>query len=149
MYTKEKSMGSVVPVGTGVLAEETVSASAAVHGEYLVLKRCQIRRLMFSLTEAIVATSTPPVVSFERRPTIGSDTDVEIIGTLTLPNAAAIGATFYKDVEPKTLEVGDTIKLNHTVQAVGGSVAGKGYYGFELIDHPDESANNAEMIESI
>lgn len=148
MYTEAMGTGAVVPNGTTPLAAEDISAAAAVHGEHIVLKAVQIKRLMFVVTTAVVATTTAPVVAFKKRPTPGSTSGSSVIGTLTIPNGTAVGTVLYKDVSPVKLNAGDAICLEHTVQAVG-SAAGGGLYGFELIDHPEQPANQSDMLASV
>lgn len=148
-YLEEQSVGAIVPNGTAVLGTETVSAAVAVHGEYIVMKRCKITRLLFTVTTAVVGPTTAPVVAFKKRPTPGSTTGQSTIGTLTLLDGTAAGKVVYKDVSPVTLEAGDAICLEHTVAATGGTPAGAGVYGFELQLDPEMPANEADMIASV
>lgn len=151
MYTEGLLHGAVVPSGTGPLGVDDLDAAPGTHGEWLVMRRCQIRRLMFYVTEAVVADTTAPAVSFTARVTPGSDSGATVLGTLTIPHGTAVGKVVYKDIEPFTLNPGDTLAPKSTVQTVdaGSSTeTGQGFYGFELHDMPEEPANSGDMVES-
>jgi hypothetical protein len=146
----ENSVGAFfVPAGTAPLGVETVSAAIANHGEMICIRRCIVKKLMFVVTVAVVGTTTAPVVTFAKRPTPGSDTGKTTIGTLTLPDGTAIGKVLYKKLSsPVVLNVGDALLLDHTVQAVGGSVAGAGYYAYEIDEYPEHDVNSSDMVAS-
>ena len=60
----------------GVLREMDIGAASADHGEMICIKRCQIKRLMFTLVgELAGGTSAAPTVVFTKRPTPRSATD--------------------------------------------------------------------------
>ena len=147
MYTEEQSVGSVVPAGTAVLAAEDFSAAAAVHGEHIVLKKVQIKRVMFVVSLAIVSTGAVQV-TFTRRPTPGSLTGAVLLGTLVIPAGTAIGKVLYKDISPAKLFPGDALALEATVASAGGGAAGMGYYGFDLDLQPEVVANSSDMVAS-
>lgn len=147
MYTE--SLMGMFPVGTGAIGAETVSAAVAVHGEWLVATKLQIRRIMFYVTTAIAASVTPPQVAFKKRIIQGSASGGSTIGTLILPDLTAAGKVVYKDVTPVALEVGDVLALEHTVQAVdGSSAAGAGYYMWECELYPEYKSNQSDMVAS-
>jgi len=137
-----------MPRGTAPLAIEAIDAAVAVHGGLVCVKRCAVKRLMFVLETAVVGTSTAPAVEFNRRPTIASASGEVLLGTLTIPDGTALGSVIYKDIDPVVFEVGDELSLEHSVQAVGGTVAGDGYYAALCIDDPEVAANESNMIAS-
>jgi hypothetical protein len=140
-----------IPLGTGVLGVEDLDAAPAVHGEYLCVKPCVIKRLMFNISEAVLAATTAPQVRFSKRVLQGSDTGAVVLGSLTLPSGAAVGEVYYKDIDPVQFQVGDTLKVENTVQTVdpgSGTETGQGYYAFEADESPEEAVENSEMIES-
>lgn len=140
---------AVFPAGTGVLGVETLSAAAAVHGEYLVMRSCVVRRIGFVVTTLVAADTTAPVVEFNRRPTPGSSSGEVLLGQLTIPEGAAVGKVYYKDISPVRLQVGDALSLEHVTQAAdSGAAAGAGYYMFELVDEPENIANEADAVAS-
>ena len=139
----------LMPRGTGVLGIEAIDASAAVHGGYVVMKRCKIKRLMFALETLVVADTTLAVLEFNRRPTIASGSGEIVIGTLTIPDATAIGKVLFKDIDPVTLEVGDELSLELITQAAdAGTVAGDGFYGFILEDDSEHAVEEDNMVKS-
>jgi hypothetical protein len=137
-----------IPAGSAALDVETLSATAAVHGQQLCKQRCVVRRLKFIVTTAVVATSTAPVVDFKLRSAPGVTAGQVSIGSLTIPNGTAAGTVVYKDIEPVVVEVGQAIALDHTVQTVGGTVAGAGFYAMEAMDSPEVPVNEAKMLAS-
>ena len=144
----ESSFG-IFPVGTTPLGVETLSAAVAVHGEYMVMKKCTIKKIFFQVSTAVDADTTAPVVTFRKRPTPGSATNQSTIGTLTIPDGTAAGKVLYKEVEPVALEVGDSICLDHTTQAADSSAAaGAGYYGFIVSDSPEDLSNQSDAVAS-
>lgn len=151
MYTQEMNVGAVVPDGSGVIGVEDLDGAAAVHGEWFVLQSCEIKRLMFVVTEAVVADTTNPEVRFSKRITPGSDTGAVVLGSLIIPHGTAVGKVLYKDIDPVLLSPGDTIKLENTVRTVdagSGTETGQGYYGFALDLSPEYVGNESDMVES-
>lgn len=150
MYVDKLSNGRVVPVGTGPLAIEDISAVAAVHGEYAFQVKAQVKRLYFQVTTLVAASVTAPVVRFSKRLKTGSDTNAVILGTLTIPSGTPVGSIVYKDVLPVDFLPGNCLKLENTVQAVdGSSAAGQGLYGFEADFDFEQPANLSNMIKSV
>lgn len=147
MYT-DKLSNAFIPVGTGPLGVEDLSATAAVHGEYLCVRPCSVNRIMFNISTLTVSTSTPSQVRFSKRPLQGSDTGAVVLGSLIIPDATAVGKVVYKDIAKVSFAVGDTLKLENSVVGTGGSVAGQGYYCFEAFDDPETVANNSDMVAS-
>lgn len=138
-----------VPNGTGVLAVEDTSQANAVHGEMLCVKKCAVSKLKFITTVAVLASTTEPVVEFNRRPTPGSSSGEVKIGDITIPNGTAIGKVMYKKVEPVVMYPGDALAFEQTTQATHHSTAaGSGFYAVEILDVPEEDANSTDMIES-
>jgi hypothetical protein len=137
-----------VPRGTTPLGIEAIDAAAAVHGGMACIRRCKVKRLLFVLETAVVGTSTAPVVEFNRRPTIASSSGEVALGTLTIPNGTALGKVVFKDIDPVTFKPGEELSFELLTQAVGGTVAGDGYYAVECDDFPEEDPNLSNMLES-
>lgn len=144
MYVDESFQGSIIPKSTAVFTAEDLTAAAAVHGGFLVMKQCKIKAIKFYVTTAINAT-TAPAVEFNRRPTYNSSSGEILLGTLTIPNGTAAGKVIVKEIDPVTLVPGDELSLEHTVLA---SSAGAGFYGFEIMDDPEVVENQSNVIES-
>ena len=131
------------------IGAETISAAAAVHGGLLCMKPCVVNRLMFVITTLVASDTTLGVLEFNRRPTPGSATGEVALGTLTIPDASAVGAVIYKDIDGVQFNPGDELSFEHTVQcADGSSAAGAGYYGFNFEDSPEDVTNITEMVAS-
>ncbi len=135
-----------VPLGTGPLGVEDAAATAAVHGEYLCIRKCKVKRFMFGLTIACIATSTAPIVKAWRRPTLGSASAEVAIATLTIPDTTAIGKVLYKKFAPVAFKPGEGLCFEHTQVCVGGSIACSGHYAMECEDSPEEPANESNMV---
>lgn len=130
-----------------VLKEIDIGASSADHGELICVKACKVYRAQFVVTGEIVGgTSAAPTVLFKKRPTPLSATSESTVATLTIPDTTAIGKVVYKDFEPVSFAVGDSMEISHTVGT--GSPTGMGHYSFLCLEAPEESANNSDMVES-
>lgn len=137
-----------IPRGTTPIGIEAIDAAVAVHGGMLCIRKCKVTRLMFYEETLVVATTTAPAVEFNRRPTVGSSAGEVLCGTLTIPDATPIGEVIFKDIDPVVFYVGDELSFEHTVQCVGGTVAGDGYYAVECEDMPEEDGNMSHMTAS-
>ena len=132
----------VIP-NAGALGLETLTASAAVQGSYLVLEPIDVKRIYFRVTTAISAT-TDPAVKFWYGATIDSNSSATAIGVLTIPTGTAAGTVVYKDVNVP-VAAGQFIILEHTVQA---SSTGIGMYGFSFNPDPEYKADNSAFLAS-
>lgn len=90
-------------------------------------------------------TVTVPVVAFDRRVTIGSDTGriSQGVGNLTFPAVASapVGTIVYKEVE-SDVNAGDEISVNCTTAAS----AGAGIPFLEYVNRHEAAANQAKMV---
>lgn len=128
---------------------EDLTATAAVYGGYLVTYPIAIRRIYFYVTEALVASSAAAVVEFNQRPMYGTGSGEVLLGQITVPHAAAIGAVYYKDISPVRLNPGDELSYEHVTAITStGTAAGKGFYGILYELAPEAVANNSDMIAS-
>jgi len=133
------------PVGSGVLAFVDVGEASAAHGEYVCVKPCSMKRLLFEITsEAVVATTTAPTVVFKKRPTPLSASGESTVGILTIPNGTAPGKVLYKEVQVD-FQVGDALQISWTV-GVGGTPAGQGIASAEAFYDDENPANMSDMI---
>ncbi len=145
MYNKRASQ-YFIPKSAAHLTAEALAAAAAVYDGFLCTRGCRVNRLMFVVTTLVAADTTAPVVEFNRRPTPGSATGEVALGTLTIPEGAAVGDVLYKDIDPVEFAPGEELSFEHTVQAAdSSSAAGAGYYGYEIEDSPEEAANQTKM----
>ncbi len=127
-----------------VTQEIDIGATGADHGEMLCVRPCQVYRLKFTMvTELAGGTSTAPTVLFKKRPTPKSATGETTMGTVTVPDATAVGATIYLDITPVSLAVGDAMEISHTVGS--GTPTGKGFWSVDITDSPETAVNNTEL----
>lgn len=149
-YTQESFQGTVLRKSNALDTAEVLTAAAAVYGGYLITRQCQVKRLMFYVTTTVASNTQNAVVEFNRRPTYNSASGEIALGTLTIPNGAVAGSVIYKDIDPITLFPGDELSFEHTVQATdSGAAAGAGFYAFEIMDDPEEAANQTKMVASV
>lgn len=121
--------------------------SAAVINRYLVAQQQEVSRLAFAISTSVVSTGDV-VVTFKRRPTLGSSSGEVSLGTLTMPNGAAAGKIYYKDIDPVVCAEGEEIICEVTTAAAGMSAAGNGQGYVVSNEDPEESANNSDLVES-
>ena len=140
MYTQELFEGVLVPLGSGVLAADDLSG-AAVHGEYVAMRRCCIQQLLATVTTILDGAAT---VEFNRRVTPGSASGEVAMGTIIFPTTTAVGKVMYQDIDPVTLEAGESIAFEVTSTATSGGAI----YGFLASLDPEVPANEDEMVES-
>lgn len=119
--------------------------SAAVVQSFVVCDQMQVNELFFVVSTAVVSSGNV-VLTFKRRPTIGSASGEVTIGTLNIPGGAAVGKCYYKRVTPVVCAVSEQIVVEVTTAAAGGGAAGNGM-GFVRADSdPETEANNADLI---
>jgi len=148
MYTN-KYLQAIVPEGTTVLGAETISAAAAVHGQYLVTRPGAISQIGFFVTTLVASDTLDGVVEFNRRPTPGSGTGEVQLGTLTIPDGTAVGKLIVKDITPVKLVPGDALSLELLTQCTdASSAAGAGYYFFTFAPEEEEIANLVNVTAS-
>lgn len=149
MYTEELSAGSIIPFGTGVLAADVLTA-AAVHGEYVFLKRARVRRILALVSTTVANDTAAAVVTFRHRITPGSATGETSIGTLTFPDGVVAGKVLYKDIEEEEFAAGDSIAFEVTTAGTDGTAAAGGaYYGFECFLDNEDPRNETDMVLSV
>lgn len=139
-----------IPAGSadsGVMAEINFASAAGTAGEYICIKPCTLKFAAFTVVgAAVVGSTTAPTVVLVKRPTPLSSSAQSSVGTITVPNGAAAGKSYYKVIETD-FAVGQSMQVAWT-QAVGGTVAGKGHFWIEAF-HDDESpGNNSNMAVS-
>lgn len=131
-----------------VLKEIDIGASSSNHGEYLCVRRCIVEMLQFSLTgEVAGGTSVAPTVVVTKRPTPKSASGASAVGTLTVPDATAVGKTVYKRLtSPVTFNVGDSMHIAWTIGT--GTPTGMGHFSAICQENPEQPANESDMVAS-
>lgn len=130
-----------------VLKEVDIGAASGDVGELICMRKCLVTRLGFTLTSEVAGgTSVAPTVVFKKRPTPQSSASQSTVGTLTVPDATAVGKSVYKNNTPVQFNVGDSMYISWTVGT--GTPTGQGVYWYECEDCPEQPANNSDMIAS-
>lgn len=125
-----------------------IGAASANAGELSCFRGCTITRLMFHVTDEVVAgTTTAPTVVFTKRPTPNSATGESVVGTLTIPDGTAVGTMVYKDIAtPVSFTPGDALEISHTVGV--GDPTGQGIANAVCEDKPEVPGNVTDMLAS-
>lgn len=146
MYVNDYS--KFIPLGSGVLAADVVT-STGVHGEYIAMQPCRVKRIMAYVSTLIATNLVACIVTVRKRPTPNASGSQSTIGTLTIPDTTAVGKVLYKDVTPVYLAVGESVCFDVTTAGTDGSSAAGGLqYSFLADDHPDTPANESNMVAS-
>jgi len=139
-----------IPLATttaGVMREMDIGASSGDHGEYVCFRPCSVSQVAFALTgELAGGTSVAPTVIFKKRPTPLSATAESALGTLTIPDATAVGKVVYKNITPVDFAVGDSVEISWTIGT--GTPTGIGVAYFVCDYDPEEPGNNSDMVAS-
>lgn len=142
-----KSLALLAAATVVIDGEIDIGASSGTHGEILCMRPCTVRRLAFLLTsEQAGGTSVAPTVVFKKHPTPLSSSGATTIGTLTIPDATAVGKYVYKDITPVDFTPGDTIEISWTIGT--GTPTGIGMWYVEAVDKAENAANVSDMIAS-
>lgn len=133
---------------TKPLANIDIGAANATHGEFVCVKPCVVRQLRVAVTkEAVVGTSTAPYVAFKKYTAANAGGDLTAVGTVTVPDASAIGKVIYKDGLSVRFAEGDVMQLSHVI-GTGGSVSGQVTATWFCEDSPEVVENNTDLAES-
>jgi hypothetical protein len=130
-----------------VLRSNSVIASvgsAAVIDRHIVMEGMNVERFLFVVTTAVVSGS-PVVIALKQRSGYGVTAGQITVATLTIPGGAAVGQTYYKDVDPIKLVPGQ--ELVAEVTAAGTS--GNGIVGVKLGHSAEMPGNSPGMIASV
>lgn len=145
----DKLLEFAVPLASTALDADDLTATG-VHGEYVITKSCLVKRLVAAVTAAVAGSTTAPVITFKRRPTLGSAIGEVSLGTITIPDGTAAGKVLYKELtQPVQFKVGEGLAIEVTTAATGGVPAGNAVYDALVIDDPEVPANEANMVASV
>lgn len=120
----------------------SLTSAAEVAAMYPGLRKMKVRKVGFTVTTS--PTVTAAIISFRQRITPRSATGQMVITTLTIPVAAVIGTTYYKEGLNFDIPPGDELQVEVTQVAT----AGAGVLHVESEPVWETSANNVNMIAS-
>ncbi len=125
-----------------------IGAASADHGEWVCIRPCVVKSLIFNVTlEAASGTTTAPTVIFTKRSAYGVSSGEAVIGTLTIPSGTAVGKTVMKDVEPVAFAVGQSLEVSHTVGV--GTPTGMGDADVMAFHDPKLKGDNSNIVISV
>ncbi len=140
---------SLVRIDSALDTALNLAASVGNYAGLAVHAPIALTRVSFIVTSAVTSGSVAGQVAFKRFPTFGSTTGSVSLGSLTIPNAAAVGQVYYKDLTYARLNAGEELMIQKGVQAVdAGTAAGAGFVGFLFDPAPEYVANQSNMIAS-
>lgn len=132
---------------TKPLCAINIAAANGTHGEFVCTVPCTVRRAFATVVLATVSTSTVPVITLKKYTAPGAGGTATTVGTLSVPDASAVGKVLYKDNLSTSFAVGDVLQLSWTL-GTGGSVAGEAVVTAECEYNPEVPANNTDMTAS-
>lgn len=125
-----------------------IGAANATHGEFVCVRPCTIRQAKFTVTlEAVVGTTTAPYVVLTKYTAPAAGGSATVVGSITVPNGAAVGKAYYKDGLSTSFAVGDVVQIKHVI-GTGGTVTGQGNLDWICEDNNETLANNSDATES-
>ena len=124
-----------------------IGASSGAHGDFVCIRPCTVKQLLFSVSlEAVSGTTTAPTVVFTKYTAPGVSAGSTAMGTLIIPTGTAVGKTVYKAVTPVAFDVGQAIHLAWTVGV--GTPTGQGDADVYAEYTPEIAGNNSNMVAS-
>lgn len=130
------------------LAAVDIGAANATHGEFVCVVPCVIRQAQVAVTlENVVGTTTAPYVVLTKYTTPGAGGTSTAVATVTVPNGATIGKSYYKANLSTAFAVGDVLQIKHVI-GTGGSVAGQASVTWYCEGSPEVVGNNTDMVAS-
>lgn len=141
MYT-DKSM-----VVTPGVAGAQVLTSVAVIQFFPMLQNQVLQRAGLMITTAVVSTGAV-VVNVIARPTHGSTSGQVVLGTISVPGGAVVGATYYKDFADNLtiIQAGYELVFAVLTAAAGGGAAGACLPMAVLDYDPEVPLNQASLV---
>lgn len=142
-YDHQTDIVDLVAGAAATDADVALGTAAVVAVAYAGLQPMMIK----GLTAQVVTTfdTADTILTVRKRVTPGTDTGATVIGTLTIPNAAAAPNTYYKQFSPPVkLSAGEEL----TVATDGGTTAGTAI--LRLLSNPnwEHPSNNTKLIAS-
>ena len=138
----------VAGTSTKPLAPIDIGAANATHGEFVCVRPCTLREAKFTVTlENVVGTTTAPYVVLTKYTTPGAAGTATVAGTVTVPNGATIGKSYYKTDMSTSFAIGDVLQVKHVI-GTGGSAAGQGNLDWICEEKPEMPGNNTDQVAS-
>lgn len=146
-YTEGQQSAANPYVGT--VAVDVLTATGVHTYSQLIQERTAVSRLLLTVTTLVAADTTLAVVTYKRRPTFGSSSGEVTLGTITVPDATAVGKVLFKNIDEAELNAGEELVFEVTTAAVdGGGATGGALYGVTQQEAPEDPRNVSDMIAS-
>jgi len=132
---------------TKPLCAINIAAANATHGEFICVVPCIVRTIKATVVLLTVSTSTVPVITLKKYTAPLAGGSATTVGTISIPDATAVGKVVYKDNLSVAFNIGDVMQIAWTL-GTGGSVAGEAVVDWYCESNPEVAANNTDMIAS-
>ena len=124
-----------------------IGAANATHGEFVCVQPCVMREAKVTVTlENVVGTTTAPYVVLTKYTTPGAGGTSTSICTITVPNGATIGKSYYKSDLGTAFAVGDVVQIKHVIGT--GAPTGMASVDWKCEISPEVVGNNSDMAAS-
>ncbi len=133
---------------TKPLCSINIGAANGTHGEFICVQPCTVREAKFVVTTtAVVGTTTAPYVVLTKYTAPAAGGSSTVVGTITVPTAAAVGKAYYKVDLSTSFAIGDVMQIKWVI-GTGGSVAGVGNVDWKCEPNNEVPGNNTDMVAS-
>lgn len=143
MYDK-KQVGFYADTGT---AGFSLASAAVVGPKHNATRHCAVKRVGVKVVAAIVSSGAI-VINVRKRPIPHSSSGQSSLGTITIPAAAAVGDSYYLelDEDQATFRPGEQLALEVTTAAAGMGAAGNGQAWIDAEDNPKALIDDTSFI---
>jgi hypothetical protein len=97
--------------------------------------------------EAVVGTTTAPYVVLTKYTTPAAGGTSTTIGTITVPDATAVGKAVRKSGLSTSFAIGDVLQIKHVI-GTGGTVTGQGDVDWFAEPSDEVAGNNTDISSS-
>lgn len=141
-------LDKLMVITPGVAGPGLLTAVADIQ-YFPMLQNQVLQRAGLMVTTAVVSTGAV-VVNIIARPTHGSTTGQVVLGTISVPAAAVVGSTYYKDFADNltVIQAGYELVFSVLTAAAGGGAAGA-VLSMALLDlDPETPLNQSKLVAS-
>ena len=144
MSYSHKQVGFYTDTGT---AGFSLASAAVVGPKFNAHRHVAVKRVGVKVVGAITSSGAI-VLNVRKRPIPHSSSGQSSLGTITIPAAAALGASYYLELDEDlaTLRPGEQIALEVTTAAAGMGAAGNGQAWIDAEDNPKALIDDTSFI---
>jgi hypothetical protein len=135
--------GAIVQETSWITTAQSLTQAAAIYGSWHIRKPLTVQEFSFHISTA-VNNLTSSVIALEYvNNNQGATPGTTSICTLTIPNGATAGTTYYNNgFTPQRVMPGSLLQVRLKTQGgLGGTPTGAGYSGFFASYSPEDNTN--------